>query len=182
MQQSFDFFDLIGRLKRVKRTGWVDCGIQDPESVADHMYRMALMVMLLPTDPGISTSRALRMALVHDLQEALVGDITPEPWSGVSKAEKHKLEVDAIERIRVMLHPAPFADELVELWEEYEAAATPEAKLVKDLDKFEMMMQAHEYEQQDPSLSLQQFFDHVRDTHTFTHPIVKEWVQKLDHE
>jgi putative hydrolase of HD superfamily len=39
------------------------------------------------------------------------------------------------------------AQEIFSLWEEYEVAATPEALLVKDFDKFEMIMQALEYEQ-----------------------------------
>jgi putative hydrolases of HD superfamily len=43
---------------------------------ADHMYRMGVM-SLLATDSGVDTSRCIRMALVHDIAEAIVGDITP---------------------------------------------------------------------------------------------------------
>jgi putative hydrolases of HD superfamily len=71
-------FNLAGRLKQLKRQGWVDRGVEQPESVADHSYRLALMTMVIASrDPEIDASRAVRLALVHDLPEALAGDITP---------------------------------------------------------------------------------------------------------
>ncbi|KAJ1984850.1 hypothetical protein H4R34_000389 [Dimargaris verticillata] len=85
------------------------------------------------------------MCLVHDLAESLVGDITP--FDGVSEVDKHQREEMAMARICALLGDNPAATEMTELWHEYEACQTPEARLVKDLDKFEMIVQAYEYEQ-----------------------------------
>ncbi|KAF6256705.1 hypothetical protein COO60DRAFT_1640499 [Scenedesmus sp. NREL 46B-D3] len=137
---AIDFLMLLQKLKTTKRTGWVRCNVQQPESIADHMYRMGMM-SLLASDAGVDAGRCMRMALVHDVAEAIVGDITPH--CNVSDDEKHKLEADA---------------EVDQLWHEYEQQSSPEAHLVKDFDKLEMIIQAHEYEQAQ-GLPLQQFFD-----------------------
>lgn len=50
--------------------------IRDPESVADHMHRMGVMAILC-TDPSLDRTRCIKMAIVHDLAESTVGDITP---------------------------------------------------------------------------------------------------------
>ncbi|RUS34079.1 HD domain-containing protein 2, partial [Jimgerdemannia flammicorona] len=137
------FLHIIENLKRTKRTGWVDNGIKGPESIADHMHRMAVMAMLFD-NKSLDTSKCVKMAIVHDLAESVVGDITPH--MNVSKTEKHKLELDAIESFRTLLGDTPQSREIRNLWQEYEDASTPEALLVKDLDKFEMLVQAVEYE------------------------------------
>jgi putative hydrolase of HD superfamily len=82
------FFHLVERLKTTKRTGWTNVGIEDGESISDHMYRMAILAMVAPTTIAsrIDMSRCVQMALIHDMAESLVGDITPV--EGVSKAEK----------------------------------------------------------------------------------------------
>lgn len=73
-------------------------GVSNPESVGDHMYFMALMA-LTSTPENLDRSRCIEIALVHDLAECIVGDITPEKFSGVTKQEKHKMEQEAIENI-----------------------------------------------------------------------------------
>ena len=76
-------------LQRQKRTGWIKSGIEEPESVADHSYRAALLAMVVPLT-GVDAGRCMRMALVHDLAESIVGDITPS--CGISTDEKHGRE------------------------------------------------------------------------------------------
>ncbi|KAJ2043625.1 HD domain-containing protein 2, partial [Coemansia sp. RSA 2673] len=71
-----DFLSIVERLKRTKRTGWVNSGIKAPESIADHMHRMGIMAMLVD-DRTLDQAKCVKMAIVHDLAEALVGDITP---------------------------------------------------------------------------------------------------------
>ena len=73
-------------------------GVENPESVGDHMYFMALMA-LTSTPENLDRSRCIEIALVHDLAECIVGDITPEKFSGVSKEEKHKMEQEAMEKL-----------------------------------------------------------------------------------
>lgn len=103
-----------------------------------------IMAMLIQ-DPQIDKTKIIKMAIVHDLAEAKVGDITPH--DGISDDQKHQLERDAINDMVQMLNHSPQILEIQSLWEEYEHATTPEALLVKDLDKFEMISQALEYEQ-----------------------------------
>jgi putative hydrolase of HD superfamily len=116
------------------------------------------MAFVAGTQPGYDASKCVKMALMHDIAEAIVGDITPH--DGVSKADKHAREAAAVVRMQLMLGQRAWAvagAEMLSLWEEYEACATPEALLLKDLDKVEMILQAHEYEQAQ-GLPLEEFF------------------------
>lgn len=154
---AIDFLTLTRSLKTTKRTGWVMSGVQNPESIADHMYRMSLMAMIASfSNESLDTNRCIKLALIHDLAEAKVGDITPH--CGVSDEEKYKLELGTMEQIQSMLGPLG-GDEILDLWKEYEEGSTTEAKLLKDLDKIEMILQAQEYEAEGSSeKSLEQFF------------------------
>ncbi|KAF8874433.1 HD domain-containing protein [Infundibulicybe gibba] len=168
------FFHILERLKTQKRTGWVDHNIPNPESISDHMYRMAVLAMCSsdPTD----ISRCVMMSLVHDLAEAQVGDITP--WEGISKAQKQELEAEAMHNfVHEMLHDSPAAQRIQSLWEEYEAGQTSEAQFVKDLDRFEMASQALEYERSHHAETLQTFFD--TSIPKIQHPEVRSWGNDL---
>jgi len=132
---------------------------------------------MLIDDPTLDCGRCVRMAIVHDLAESIVGDITPH--QGISKEEKSRREEAAMSHFLTLLGDTPQAREMYELWQEYEGAATPEAKLVKDLDKFEFIVQALEYEKSD-NKNLEHFFASTRGK--FTHPIVKGWVEALYEE
>ena len=75
---AIDFLTLTRSLKTTKRTGWVRQGVHHPESIADHMYRMSLMAMISSFGDGtLDTNKCIKLALIHDLAEAKVGDITP---------------------------------------------------------------------------------------------------------
>ncbi|CAI7738184.1 unnamed protein product, partial [Closterium sp. NIES-54] len=131
---AVDFLMMIQPLKTLKRTGWVKRGVQGPESIGDHMHRMALMAFVLSGVEGINRERCIKMAIVHDMAEAIAGDITPS--CGVGKEEKHQMEKDALEKMCGALGPnRKAAAEMLSLWEEYEANETNEARLVKDFDK-----------------------------------------------
>lgn len=128
-----------------KRTGWHKCGIpfEKSESIADHMYRMAIMACMID-DPEIDKFKAVKMALVHDMAEALVGDITPS--CGISEDEKSRLETEAMHSIKTLLGDNPFGAEAEALWLEYAADFTRESQFVKDIDKTELYVQVVEYE------------------------------------
>lgn len=125
------------RLKTVTRSGWTSEGQR--ESVAEHTWRLCLMVMLLYGGaPDVDLARLLRMCLVHDLGEALGGDVpAPEQQRAAPKAGQERAD---LLRLTAPL-PAPLQEEIVELWDEYEAAASPEARLAKGLDKLETILQ-----------------------------------------
>ncbi|KAG6600790.1 hypothetical protein SDJN03_06023, partial [Cucurbita argyrosperma subsp. sororia] len=139
-----DFLTLCYRLKTTKRKGWINHGINGPESIADHMYRMALMSLITDDLPGVNRERCIKIALVHDIAEAIVGDITPS--DGVPKEEKSRRESAALNEICQLLGGGKRADEIKELWTEYENNSSLEANLVKDFDKVELILQAFEYE------------------------------------
>src|SRR4051794_20795679 len=135
------FLHLAGRLKDTPRAGWTLRGISAPESVAEHSHRAALLALVLAprARPPLDVSRCVAMALVHDLAEALVGDITP--YDGISADEKRAREEAAMRELASLAAD----DSLLALWREYDAASSPEARFVKELDKLETVLQASEY-------------------------------------
>ena len=156
---AIDFFALTRSLKTTKRTGWVMRGVHHPESIADHMYRMSLMAMVAASSStnSLDTNKCIKLALIHDLAESKVGDITPH--CGVSDQSKYEMELNTMKEIRAMLGSTMGGDEILNLFKEYEAGVTEEAKLLKDLDKLEMILQAQEYEAEGShEQSLDQFF------------------------
>jgi putative hydrolases of HD superfamily len=158
--------DICGKLKQIKRTGWVRSGIPFPESDADHMHRCAMCALLVtqhPPDPRddytsspaaaqfhpalVDTTKLLRMAVTHDVCEALAGDVTPFCNSTLVQ-NKHAQEQAAMQHIQqsILGVTSTLGQDLMSLWEEYEAQETVEAIYCKDIDKFEMVVQAYEYE------------------------------------
>jgi putative hydrolases of HD superfamily len=172
--KSFAFFSTVGKLKTLKRTGWVDNEVSLPESVADHMYRMSMLCFML-TDTSIDKDRLIKICMVHDLAEAIVGDITPEDKSGVSKEDKQAMEIKALQEIVNDIGHPEISNEIRELWMEYEDGVTELGKIAKQLDKYEMILQADEYEKQHiaEKKKLESFFTYTEGY--FTHPEIKEW-------
>lgn len=140
------FFTQVGRLKDLRRAGWVRVGLPDVESVADHSFRTALLSLVFGDDLGVDAAKLLKLVLVHDLPESdpAVGDITP--FCGVDREEKRRREREAMERLCTGL---PRGEELYELWREYDEGTTPEAEIAHQLDAVEMALQAREYEARD---------------------------------
>jgi putative hydrolases of HD superfamily len=120
------------------------------ESIADHMYRMAFITMFAP--PALASKldipRCTRMALVHDMAEGLVGDLTPV--DGVPKVEKNRREAETMDWINNSLLGRVFGgsqgQEIRAVWQEYEDSETLESKFVHDVDKIELLLQMVEYE------------------------------------
>ena len=108
------------------------------------MYRMAVLAMLCPST-DVDIGKCMMLALVHDLAEAEVGDLTP--LDNIPKAEKTEREKQAIEYfVHDLLGDSPAGKRILNLWTEYEERQTKESRLVKDLDRFELCLQAIEYE------------------------------------
>jgi 5'-deoxynucleotidase YfbR-like HD superfamily hydrolase len=70
-----EFAHIIGKLKSLVRTGWTRYDVRDPEDVADHSFRTALLALVLAKEAGVDAEKAVAMALVHDIGEAKIGDI-----------------------------------------------------------------------------------------------------------
>jgi putative hydrolase of HD superfamily len=138
-----DFITEAGKLKRILRTGWVESDIPDPESVADHSFRVALITLVLADERGLDTLKSVRMALLHDLAEVETGDLTPiqkDADSEASKRAENQAMVSLLEKL-----PESISGTYTSAWREFSEASTEEARLVRDADKLEMVMQASEY-------------------------------------
>lgn len=156
-ERDLKFMHILEQLKLNKRTGWFHHRIAHPESIADHMYRMAVLSMLLP-NVDLDIGKCVQLCLVHDIAEALVGDLTP--LDGVSRDEKLQREKEALlYLVHDLLGGSPAALRLEALWMEYEDRNTLESKVVKDLDRFELCLQAVEYEKRFVVTDLQPFFE-----------------------
>lgn len=144
LKEIIGFFHEIGKLREVERKGFVVCGIKDAQSSAEHSFRFAVMAMILGEGRSIDVNKAIRMALVHDMAEARIGDIIT--WKAFEMGEKEKLakERKALEDITKPLGKE--GQEILKLWEEFEFGDTPEARFAKEIDKLEMVFQAFEYE------------------------------------
>ncbi|XP_071539226.1 5'-deoxynucleotidase HDDC2 [Panulirus ornatus] len=174
-RKCLEYLKHIGRLKHIKRTGWVLRNVSEPETISGHMYRMAIMSFLLDEDDDVNRDRVMKISLVHDMAESVVGDLTPH--CGVSGEDKHKREVAAMEYFKSLVGEKA-GNEMFNLFLEYEEQKTPEAKIVKDFDKFDMILQAYEYEtDQNRMGTLEEFFKSTEGS--FTHSKVKKWVQEL---
>ncbi|MGA2911091.1 MAG: HD domain-containing protein [Candidatus Levyibacteriota bacterium] len=150
------FFEIVGELKTLKRTGWVKNNVPNPESVADHSFRTAVMAMVLAPKIGANVEKSIKIALIHDIGEAKVGDLIKfEGKSFLPDAnEKIQKEKLAVQEIMEMID----GKEYLELFNEYVENKTKEAQFVKQVDKLERALQAYEYEKK-TSIKLQDFFE-----------------------
>jgi putative hydrolases of HD superfamily len=128
-------------IKERPRRGWLRVGVARPESVADHAWGVATLAALAAPE-GVDRARAVELALLHDVCEAMTGDLVPGEYA--SREAKLRLERDALAG---MLEGAPDAlrARVLGAFDELAADATPEARLVHELDKVEMALQARRY-------------------------------------
>ncbi|KAI1822781.1 HD domain-containing protein [Xylaria intraflava] len=144
------YFHVLERLKTSKREGWRRFSIQRGESISDHMYRMSLMTMLCPPTlaPKLDLFKCMKMCLIHDMAESIVGDITPV--DGIAKPEKSRREAETMDYISNNLLGKVYGGlagtEIRAIWQEYEDSKTLESQFVHDLDKIELLTQMLEYE------------------------------------
>lgn len=151
-----EFLRAVFRLKDEIRTGWSLRGITEPESVADHSWGTALLCLFYASEGGVDTNRCIRMALIHDIAEAVTGDIPTRADDSVprigrdEKARREHLAMEALTRMTgggdSILPLNGSWEDAQELWHEYETAVTPEAKFVRDMNLVDMCLQALVYE------------------------------------
>ncbi|MBO9458376.1 HD domain-containing protein [Labrenzia sp. R5_0] len=132
-----DFLQAAEQLKDTVRSGTTTGG--RPESTAEHSWRLALMVLLFePELKEIDLLKLLKLTLVHDLGEAISGDVpAPLQTPGDDRQERERRDFLTL----CELLPGDVAGELTSLWDEYAAARTVEARLAKAFDKLETMLQ-----------------------------------------
>ena len=170
-----DFLKISSGLKTVPRQGWVDkLGCKSPETVAEHVYLMAVTGMVLSDYEGRNTEKILKMILLHDLAESMVGDMTPDRMPRESKAE---LENGAMKKILGCL-PDSLSKEYMSLWNEFQQNSSDESRFVHHVDKLEMALQARIYSGSGyTDEQLAPFFDSAKNT--ISEKNLKEILQKI---
>lgn len=138
MKRTADFLFEVGMLKRTPRTGWQFLG-SGAESVAEHIFRSAMIAYSLAemSEEQIDTSKILKMALFHDLPEARTGDL--------NYMNQKYATVDEERAVSDMTAGLSFGDEMADLLDEFRSQQTPEARLVRDADNLEMLLQLKEH-------------------------------------
>ena len=168
------------KLKTTYRSGFTSDGMR--ESVAEHTWRICMMaVVLAPHFPDVDFARLVKICIVHDLGEIIGGDI-PAPvqarrmadGGGATKAEAERHDLLTL----VASLPPAVAAHIVALWDEYEAAATPEARLAKALDKLETIMQ-HTQGDNPPDFDYRFNLQYGRQ-YTADHPVIVSLRATLD--
>lgn len=168
------FFRAAEPLKDTLRSGFTGGG--RPESTAEHTWRACLMAVALADElPGIDAGRLVAMLVVHDLAEAIDGDV-PAPLQTGDKSAAER--ADLAELIAPL--PAAVAARIAGLWEEYAAATTPEARLAKGLDRLETVLQ-HTQGANPPDFDYAFNLGYGRE-HTDRHPLVAALRAAVDTE
>ena len=148
-QVVLDFIEEIGVLKNLPRTGWRLRGIKDAESIADHCYRVSLLSMILADvlmeqEVPLDVEKVMRLALLHEVAEARIGDLPFPALEYIPEEVKKTGEQAAVESMFERF--GPLQKKYMQLWDEFEAGASIEGKLVRAADKLELMIQVLEYE------------------------------------
>ena len=180
LEGLLDFLRAAESLKTVTRSAYTSQG--HPESVAEHTWRLSLMALLIaPEFPEVDFARLIKICLVHDLGEAIGGDI-PAPEQARRRAAGAVGGKAADERRDLvrLLEPlsSPLRDEILALWDEYEAAQSPEARLAKALDKLETILQ-HTQGRNPPDFDYRFNLGYARE-HTASPPLIAEIRAVLD--
>lgn len=173
-----NFFYTSSNLKKIPRQGWIDkLSTNNPESVADHTFSMAILGMILSDLEKYDTEKILKMILLHDLAESITGDIAP---GKISNVEKILLENNTMKKILEDV-PRSLQKQYDKLWKDYQNGTSEEAKFVHQLDKLEMALQAKIYSRDGHSDDkLRSFFDSAKNS--ITHPKLVELFKKIIEE
>ena len=153
------FIQSIFRLKKIKRTGWLAKGkILNGESIADHSYSLSALCMVFSDILGLDTGKIMKMCIIHDLAESIMGDIMP---GEIAEKEKKMKENKVMKSILFSL-PVSIRTDYIAIWKEFLLNESEEAQLVHKVDKLEMLLQAREYFLHGyPIRYLEQFFKSI---------------------
>lgn len=148
-QTILDFIEEMAALKNLPRTGWRFQGIKDAESIADHCYRVSLLSMILADllatrGVRLDAEKVMRMALLHDVAEARIGDVPFPALAYIPEDVKEGGEKAAVKSMFAGF--GAVGEKYIEIWEEFQSSTSVESRLVRAADKLELMIQAYEYE------------------------------------
>jgi putative hydrolases of HD superfamily len=173
-----EFWRYVSDLKSKERRGWKDLGLDRVESVADHSLAVALLAMFETERRGYDAGTVLKMALIHDLEESIIGDLTPRDKKKLGEPEVRRQKGEAITELINRL-PIKSRRSYLGLWTDLRLLRTREARLVHDLDKLEMALQARAYARKVGPRKVADFFrsaaDEIKD------PALRDVLKSLKH-
>ena len=137
-----DFLYEMGLLKQYRRTGWWVAGVGDPESIAEHSFRTAVIGYLLAVLEGADPARTAALCLFHDTQETRIGDVPLIGKGYVATTPNPEVTADQVAGL------PPRSGGPCATWSASTRPARPRARLAKDADKLECLLQAREYQAQ----------------------------------
>jgi putative hydrolase of HD superfamily len=176
------FFHNLEGLKKRKREGWIRRGIQNPESMADHSYRVAIMALILSPEAKLDPEKTMSMALLHDALHVFAPDIpsrVDESKQEMSRKDMDTMERKAMKKLLSGLNKKQ-AERFFEMFLDVEEKRNKEGEFVKDIDRLEMCIQAAEYERKYPKSDMDEFFVYTESR--LTHPLIIELFNKLKKE
>lgn len=145
IREISEFLDHFYKLKEIERSGWkAKLHLKNSESVAEHTLSMIVIVLIFAEINNFNLSRTMKMikmALIHDLGESVIGDYMPEE---INLKKKKRLENKAINDIFLKI-PWTFKKNYIKIWREYDDNKTEISKLIHFIDKLEMVVQAKYY-------------------------------------
>jgi len=173
-----EFLKVINKLKTLKRQGWIQKGLNSAgvESVADHSFSLAIFTLFLTDyweEQGLDSQKMIIMALIHDLGESIIGDITPRDNID-DKIHKEKQAVDEL------ISLTEFFKGYKDIWEEFIKKKSEEAKIIMQLDKLEMAFQALDYGGKEKTEIYEEFFLSVEKI--ITEPYLKKIFNQLKNQ
>ena len=146
IEKILNFVDHFYKLKEIERTGWkTKLHLKNSESVAEHTLSMIVLVMIFAEYNNYTLSRTIKMikmTLIHDLGESIIGDYTPET---IENEKKKKLENVAMQNILLKIPWTPIKRKYIKVWNEFNNNKTETSKLIHFFDKIEMVIQAQYY-------------------------------------
>ncbi|MEM2096310.1 MAG: HD domain-containing protein [Candidatus Caldarchaeum sp.] len=131
----------VAILKRLPRSGWVELGVKRAETVASHSYGVALLAMVEASRRNLDVLKAVEMALIHDLPESYLGDLTPALKQKIRPRLLKVVEKSVLNQLLQGLPPG-LRQRYAELYSEYLYRSSPEARLVHKLDRVDLLNEA----------------------------------------
>jgi putative hydrolases of HD superfamily len=141
LEGMIDYLYEMGLLKRLPRAGWLVAGIDHPESIAEHSFRAAIIGYLLASVEGADPARTALLCLFHDTQ-----GVPHRRRSRVGKSYVVTAPNPQVTADQVAGFPGEIGQAVRALVDDYEGQESVEARLARDADKLECLIQAREYQ------------------------------------
>ena len=165
MDPLIRFWGFAARLKAEPRKGWLNkLQLQRTESVAEHSYALSLICLFEGQRRGYNIEKMLKLAILHDLEEAVTGDLAPEDKKTKGEAAVKHERISAREQLLSCITMESRQD-YRDLWSELDQDKGREARLVHELDKLEMALQANAYSRSGiEAKKLREFYESAKST------------------